>query len=483
MQSDFSGTIWVDVEDFFDYFVFNPRPSGIQRLAFEIKRELQASLGTSGRLRFVRRGHGHDGPLLREVPWADLEAMIADVPDPMARPQQVAAASGMASRRRVQRIINGLPQPLREPLFRSAVLHSQAGRNWRELARALRRKQPAPVRAMPAAPPADQDGFAAQVRPGDHFLALGAPWAVPGFAEQVAELKRRHGLIVSLLLYDLIPVRHPEWCTKRAVALFESWLHVTLPLCDRLMAISRHTARDVESYARERDIKLACAVQPVPIGTGFGTLQQTPPDPRPAGLPQPGSYVLFVSTIEARKNHALVVRVWRRLVDEVRAGQRDAASVPQLVFAGRVGWLVADLMAQLDNMAWLGGRVRLVRDPSDAELRSLYEGCLFTIFPSFFEGWGLPVTESLAMGKPCLSSSATALPEAGGALGRYFDPEDTGSAHRAVVALLDQPGAVAAWQDQVRREFRPAPWADTAQAVLAHLVVHTAQIPVPAVPA
>ena len=205
-------------------------------------------------------------------------------------------------------------------------------------------------------------------------------------------------------------------------------------------------------------------VRTVPMGTGLPAA--APAAARPGGLPSPGSYVLFVSTLEPRKNHALLVRVWRRLEDEIRSGRRTAASVPTLVFAGRVGWLVSDLLQQLDNMRWLGGRVRLIKDPSDEELRALYAGCLFTLFPSWFEGWGLPVTESLALGKPCLAADATALPEAGGACCRYFDPGSVPDAHRAVSVLLDGTDALASWQAQVAREFRPVPWAETAAAVL-----------------
>ena len=458
-MTHFAGSIWVDVEDFFDYFIFNPRPSGIQRLAFEIKRELQRLAGD--RVRFVRRGAG--ASLLREVAWADVQAMFEADPTPRKTPR--AAEARVAERLRAKQLIAALPSSLREPLFQAAVRQSQAVRNWRELARALRGRKPQAIRADPPAPELQHDAFKDLVRPGDCFLVLGAPWAVPGFADLAAELKQRYGMTVALLLYDLIPARHPEWCTPHAVALFDTWLHATLPLCDRLMAISRHTARDVEAYARERGVALAGPVHPIPVGSGFGMVETG----EAAGLPAPGSYVLFVSTLEARKNHALAVRVWRKLADEVRTGQRSVDSVPYLVFAGRVGWLVADLMEQLDNMAWLGGRIRLIRDPTDAELVTLYRGCLFTFFPSLFEGWGLPVSESLALGTPCLSSNATALPEAGGALCRYFDPEDLGSAHKAVAALLDDRAGLAAWREQVREGFRPSPWGGSAEAVLEHV--------------
>ena len=454
-----AAAIWVDVEDFFAYFESNPRPSGIQRLAFEIKRAMHALIGSTGRLRFVRKGIG--AALLQEVSLGEVQARFdkpgGEAPRPPRAPRPRRGRPGWL---RLQ--VHALPAPLRESLFRMKVLQRHAAENFSALRVAPRPPPSAAARPVPEMGP---DPFAAIVQPGDVFLVLGAPWAVPGFAALLPKLKQRYGLKVGLLLYDLVPARHPEWCTPGLVAEFDDWLDATLPLCDRLMAISRHTAQDVEAYARERGLTLAGPVEVVPIGTGFGS-SAIPVMPA-RGLPQPGSYVLFVSTLEARKNHALAVNVWRRLLAEERQGMRPAGSVPELVFAGRVGWLVSDLLQQLENTAWLRGRVRLLRDPTDTELHALYAGCLFTLFPSLFEGWGLPVTESLAAGKPCLSSAAAALPEAGHGLSRLFNPYDVKDAHRAVAAILDDRSGLLAWEDQVRREFRPTPWTQTAQAVLA----------------
>ena len=454
-------TIWVDVEDFLSYFEFNPRPSGIQRVAFEIERALIEAAGAD-RIRFVRRAPGRD-ELLQEVAWRDAESIFFSRPMPEeARPP--GRPRDDERRMRVRRAIQRLPPELREPLFRAGTLQSQVGYAVRDLVKALRPPAPRQIRAgREAIPEAGAGGFASRVRPGDVLLSPGAPWSVAGFAELAAELKGRYGMRLALLVHDLAPLRRPEWFDPAAVTRFRNWLEATLPLCATVLAVSAHTAADLEAYARETGIALSSPVLPVPLGATFpaGEAAAAP------GLPRPGRYVLFVSTLEARKNHALVVNVWRKLMDEVRQGRRDAGSVPELVFAGRVGAMVADLVQQLDNMAYLRGRIRLIRDPTDAELLALYQGCLFTIFPSLFEGWGLPVTESLALGKPCLASNATAIPEAGGALSRYFDPENVGSAHRAVSALLDDPAAIASWQDQVRREFQPRPWSDTARAILA----------------
>ena len=444
--------IWVDVEDVLVHFAANPRPSGIQRLAFELVRELRRL--APGRIHLVRRG-STEAPL-QDVEWDTLRTAFAApaTPPGAARPDP-----RLATRRRLKHAIHQLPPPLREPLLRAAVLQSQALRGLRQ---ALHAPRPAP---LPQAATPDSDATP-RICPGDHLLVLGAPWAIPGFPAWATALKQRHGMAITLLLYDLIPAREPEWTTPAATARFQAWLDATLPLADRLLAISRHTAADTEAYAREHAIPLAGPVHPIPIGTGFDVPAHAPRQP---GLPQPGTYALFVSTLEARKNHALAVRVWRRLADEVQRGARPPESVPQLVFAGRIGFLTGDLLQQLDNTGWLGGRVRFLQDPTDAELHTLYQGCLFTLFPSLSEGWGLPVTESLAYGKPCLASSATAIPEAGGTLCRYIDPEDTPAAHRAVTALLDDRDGLAAWEARVRREFHPTPWAHAALAVLAHL--------------
>ena len=95
---------------------------------------------------------------------------------------------------------------------------------------------------------------------------------------------------------------------------------------------------------------------------------------------------------------------------------------------------------------------------SDRELAFLYKNCLLTIYPSFAEGWGLPVGESLGYGKPCLASKATSIPEVGGGLCKYFDPSDIEEGYAVLSdVLLDRP-ALAKWEARIRSEFRPKTW-------------------------
>jgi glycosyltransferase involved in cell wall biosynthesis len=108
----------------------------------------------------------------------------------------------------------------------------------------------------------------------------------------------------------------------------------------------------------------------------------------------------------------------------------------------------------------------VVPDPTDSELAALYRGCRFTLFPSLYEGWGLPVTESLAFGKPPIISNSTSLPEAGGSLARYFDPENTTEAYRVIREVVEDQEGLRDWQARVARDFRPVPWDAAAAAVL-----------------
>ena len=479
--------VWLDVEDLFEYARHSPRPSGIQRLAFEIYQALHGARGDTG-VRFLR----HAGEGFTLVEWPDVAALFGSLAacKPDGEVPEVAAEEVPAIPARRRRTLLGrLPPSLQDHVANvsgaqrhAATASRHAVRAWwglfdavgRGVLRAplrLRRRRglapdvPPPPDPQPAPQPdAPPDPFETMARPGDILLVLGSPWSHEGYGALVRDAKERLGLRFGLLVYDLIPLRRPEWCDAGLVRMFRAWFDDVFPLCDAVFAISRATAGDVEAYAAERGIRLPGPVQPIPIGSGFAGGIPSGPAPRTARLPAPGSYALIVSTIEARKNHLLLFRIWRKLLEA-----HPAEAIPTLVFAGRVGWLVDDLMRQINNTQNLGGKLVLVENPSDAELAALYQGCLFTLFPSFYEGWGLPVTESLAFGKPCLIADRTSLPEAGGSLARSFDPDNLHDAYAAVEAVVMDPAGLAAWEARVRREFRPVPWSETAASLLAGL--------------
>ncbi len=145
---------------------------------------------------------------------------------------------------------------------------------------------------------------------------------------------------------------------------------------------------------------------------------------------------------------------WSRLIEK-----HGAENIPSLVFAGRRGWMIDDLLIELEQSGFLAGKIILLSDLSDIELREVYRRCLFSVFPSFVEGWGLPVAESLEQGKLCIASNRASIPEVGGDLVDYVDPDDETGMLAAIERAIFDDAYRDAREARIRAEYRPTSWA------------------------
>ncbi len=284
--------------------------------------------------------------------------------------------------------------------------------------------------------------------PGDLLVLAGETWEHHDLA-QLAALRRR-GMSILVLLYDLVPVRFPHFYRKQAVDRFERFLEIVSREASLVLCISEATRADFADYARSRDWPMPEA-RVVPLGHDLAP----PSASRPGGLPpdvEPGRYVLYVGTIQVRKNHQLLYSIWRRLAEE-RGG-----AIPWLVFAGSPGFLVDDLVHLIRSDPLTADRIAILSGAGDAELSWLYRNCLFTVYPSLYEGWGLPISESLALGKACLASTTTSMPEAGQGLAIHIDPLDGMTWYREIEALIDHPERLAQLEAAIRARYRPLDW-------------------------
>lgn len=305
---------------------------------------------------------------------------------------------------------------------------------------------------------AKQAAARAPFQPGQALVVLGAFWVGSSVAPAYAAAKAA-GLALGACIYDLIPVTHPEFCDDTLVREFGVALAEGMALFDFLLAISEHSARELRAWLAREGLDLP--VEAVPLAHDFRLPGQAPP-PEPARWPvsiaalQGREYVLCVGTIEVRKNHHYLFRLWQQLLAE-------GIEPPTLVLVGRQGWRVADFTAQLQATGFLGGRIRVVHDLTDAELATLYRHCLFTVFPSLTEGWGLPVGESLTYGRACIASNAASIPEVGGGLVEYIDPANLHSGLVAVRRWLHDRAQLAQREAEIRDHFRPRGWAEVGE--------------------
>jgi hypothetical protein len=174
-------------------------------------------------------------------------------------------------------------------------------------------------------------------------------------------------------------------------------------------------------------------------------------------------FVLYVSTIEIRKNHTLLFRIWKELIR-----RHGSDKVPKLIFVGRPGWRVSDLMDQLESTRFLDGHIQIVHGLSDADLAALYKAALYTAFPSFEEGWGLPVGESLIFGTPVVASNTSSVPEVAGDFVAYEDPHNLWASYALYERMIFDPGFRDDFASRIRG-FRPRQWTDVAADLLALL--------------
>lgn len=310
-----------------------------------------------------------------------------------------------------------------------------------------------------------QRSFERHVAPGDILVSLGAPAASSRYVASIAAAKRKFGLKFAVMIHDIIPVTHSNFFPSDIVWHFQRRLKRLVACSDLIFTPSKSSCEELRFFAGQQGWTLP-PIEVIRLGATFNA-QLTKAALPPVSLPE--RFVLCVGTIEVRKNHRLLVRIWKRL-----AQRHGAAAIPSLVFVGRMGWLIDNLKAELEESRFLDGKIVLITRMSDAQLAQTYQRCLFTVFPSLHEGWGLPVAESLAHGKFCVASSRASLPEVGGSFVDYFDPDDEQDALEKIERALFDEEYLRLRTAHIKAEYTAPTWSQAAQTLLVRLAGHAA---------
>lgn len=273
------------------------------------------------------------------------------------------------------------------------------------------------------------------------LITLGNGWDYLDY-ENLSDLKRKNGLRVHGFVHDLIAVEHPYYFYDPAKASIIHQHYAELcHVCETLVCNSFAT-RDalIDFIAHENLPSPRIVVAQLPVFASEALASERPPD----FGDEP--FILFVSTIEIRKNHRLLLNIWRECL-------REGKAMPRLVLVGRVGWGVDTVIEMIARDPVLRGHVTVLHDITDAQLAWLYDSCLFTVYPSVAEGWGLPIGEALGRGRICLHTTDPAQREAGQGLMPALHPEDFYGWKTAILDLIDRPARRARLEADIHQKF------------------------------
>jgi glycosyltransferase involved in cell wall biosynthesis len=310
---------------------------------------------------------------------------------------------------------------------------------------------------------------------GDRVLALGLTGSNPAQLRRLRELRQAYGVVICVLFYDAIPLTTPEHCD---ISLSRSFSEHFLAMClqmDRAVAISACAARDFRSWQRRVLPHLDIPVGVMPLDATFPLLEDASAGELPQVLREGRPYVLCVATLESRKNHLLLLNAWLTLLR-----RHGDAVIPDLVLVGRPGFQSEPVLHLMRSAPELRRRVTHLQDVGDALLGQLYTGCLFTVFNSFYEGWGLPVTEALGHGKLPLAPDHTSLREAGGTAALYFTPQSEPELAELAWSLIRDPAHRRRLEAKIPERMQLRSWREVAEGLIATLAADAPPQPEPA---
>lgn len=310
----------------------------------------------------------------------------------------------------------------------------------------------------------------------DVIVVFGGAWIRNShYLRALHAIKKLHRVAIVTTIYDVIQHKLRYLFPEGVGLEFSVNCKNIITISDHVLTCSEQSRLDIIDFCLETQTPL-CPVSifrlgDEPIHTDHATDIELEREGL-ADLAPEDKFVLFVSTIDIRKNHSLLLMLWKGLIDEY------GAAAPKLVLVGNIGWRGEEVTTLLEQNPILHDKVLLLHGIKDSSLDWLYKNCLFTVFPSYYEGWGLPVAESCRYGKFCLASNGGSLPEVAPGLAEYIDPLDCIGWYKALQKYCFDNEALAE-KNRLAAHYQSTNWHQTANQVVQALAAVHASIRLP----
>lgn len=307
--------------------------------------------------------------------------------------------------------------------------------------------------------------------PGGDLIAVGSSWMQnTEYWLELSQLAQDNALTLSVLMHDMTPTLFPHWYLAGYSATWEKNCAGMIAIADRLLVYSESTRKDVTAFALARDIVLP-AIGKIRLADEIGKLDMAATSEgdqvRQSFRNRP--FILSVGGIHLRKNYALLYDVWQILREEM------GHACPHLLIVGGVSWNGGELARVIRGDPKVNEHIHILENIDDGTLAWLYENALATAYPSLYEGWGLPVGESLAYGKICLSSNTSSMKEIAPEITDLIDPFDRRRWAAMIRHYASSASARAQREQMIRDRFACTTWQETTQQIVDALSQPTAK--------
>ena len=259
-----------------------------------------------------------------------------------------------------------------------------------------------------------------------------------------------NGVRAIYMIHDLIPITHPQYCRPGESEKHVRRMNNALASAAGVIANSQSSLDDLAAHARQ------CGLQMPPSIVAWISGGQVPTMVEAKSIGRP--YFVTVGTIEGRKNHLLLLEVWKRLVADL--GQE----APVLAIIGRRGWQAKEAHAILDQLGSLEGHVIELNHCDDKNLAAWIRGARAVLMPSFAEGFGLPIVEALELGAPVIASNLPVFREIAGDIPKYLDPRDASAWEQSVRSSISST-LVRDRRQAARERFQGPNWVSHFEAI------------------
>lgn len=293
-----------------------------------------------------------------------------------------------------------------------------------------------------------------ELEPGAVFFDIDSVWGSHRRRSELLPILKNNGLKVAVFIHDIIPITYPQYCHENTAFFFMSYLAAYMQYADIIITSTQSTLDEIQRLAKQ------LGLAPIPgfvtwLGSDFATIKNkdNQVSAEAKKIAKKGKYILCVGTIEPRKNHKLLLDAYDKYLAHMGIN---------LVFAGRIGWNVEELKKRMEENPRREKGFYHLAGQNDATIDFLYRNAYIVAFPTFEEGFGLPMIEAIERQCVLAASDIPVLKEVGKDYCDYFSPDAPEEFANIVEQYLKNPKMYEAKKEHLK-SYQPVTWDSVTQ--------------------